>query len=270
MRLEIVVIFSLVIMLLGCDGQGSNSFKSSRKGIITMQGIAYSEMSSGYEDSDGSKMKIFLECWRKEVFEYAKKNNMFYESKYNYKYEEGELINLPNSLKNFLKYASLVDWVSIYDLEIGRRFLGPMDYRNLRSYDESHYDVLAKYAEDYRQSDHDYYLYNQNQDDLGPSGRNVHDLFVIGEGVDSMFISLISNEKSLDGEFQAYLYSPHEAGVRLKSFAHLLVHFYLHDYQLIKGGNVSVGHIYYFDGNWDDTCVPLIFDQDEIDSWGGN
>ena len=227
----------------------------------------YSNMISGYIDVDGERMRSFLECWREQTKNYADRENIPWVSKYTDRYQAHELEKLPVSFRNFWKVVSDVGWMSLYDLGEERRFLKIREHDYLKAKDHEYYQIFIETIAGYQDPDYKYYVYNKNQDDLGPTKRDIDNLLIVGSGRDSVIIGIIDNERSLDGEYQAYWYSPHQFGVRVKSFAHLLVHLYLQEYQYINSLDDSMDHIYFFDGDWGDTCVPLLFDEAEIASW---
>ena len=255
----------IVIFLIGCDAESNREIQVLERHVRLV--TKYSDASSGYDDPDGLRMKEFLECWVDQTARYAEKERIPWVERYSDVYEPIDFERLPTSLRNFWRNVSSIGWMSLYELDGERRFLNVKSYQMLKSRDLNHYSVLKSDSENFDLEDGLYYMYNRGQDDLGPGGRDVEDLLIVGEERDSVFISLIANERSRDCEYQAYWYSPHRGGVRVKSFAHLLVHLYLHDYQVVNDRDASMGHIYFFDGDWGDTCVPLLFDEAEIASW---
>ena len=255
-----------VVLITGCHDQTT----TQQRGEIVEMGsfTKYSQMNSGYHDPDGSRMQQFLECWREQTVRYAKLKDIKWTNKYTKQdLSEAQFI-LPPSLRNFWRYAPEIGWMSVYDLEEERRFDDPKNYDYMQNKDTEYYRVMLESVDESDTPNSDYYTYNKDQREYGPYAFNVNHLLLIGKEYDSAFSALIDNEKSIDGEFQAYWYSPHQAGTRVKSFAHLLVHLYLEEYKNLNEGDSSAGYIYFFEGDWNDTCVPLLFDEDEIKSWG--
>ena len=262
---KVKLFWSLVLAacLLSCKGQ----VETERKVSMTAPVVKYKDMHSGYRDPDGARMEAFLQCWKKQTVQWAEANNMqkageAAQGRYQGKGAE----QLPLSVANFWRAAKSTDWISIYDVKKGRRFFEPQEIKLFKDKDPGHFRVLTRNEDDFSVPDRDYYIYN-NLQNSPVSTPDISAYWVYGEEADSVFYGEIRREKSVDGECQFIFYGPHGPVIRFKSFAHMLVNFYLEEYQFVKRRDESMGHIYYFDGDWGRTCVPLLFDADEIASW---
>ena len=224
-------------------------------------------MYSGYRDPDGARMEAFLRCWKEQTLQWVEANNMqkALEAAQG-RYQGNGAERLPPSAVNFWRAAKNIDWLSIYDVEEGRRFFEPPEIKLLKERDPINFDALRRYEGDFCVSDCDYYLYD-NRQNHAVAGCDIGHYWVYGEEVDSVFYGEVRGERSIDGEYQFIFYDP-DGSFRFKSFAHMLANFYIDEYQRVNGiEESSVGHICYFDGDWSKTCVPLLFGADEIASW---
>ncbi|MBQ9578390.1 MAG: hypothetical protein IJR28_02530 [Ottowia sp.] len=256
----------------------------------------YSEMHSGYRDADGARMEAFLRCWKEQTLRWAQENDMQEEAAAlagRYKTQDA-LDALPPSAQTFWRAAAKVDWLSQYDVLAKkfaepepepcketpffprpkpqneaalRRFLEPSKIKPFKEHDPEHLAILRQHPPRHA-LDWEYYRYNRHQEwSLRLS--DFEDLRVYGDDNDSALYGEIHNEQSLDGEYQFLYYHLEGFEFRVKSFAHLLADFYMEEYQEATGRLRGDGHIYEFRDNWNKTCVPLLFDADEIASWRG-
>lgn len=259
----------------------------------------YAEMHSGYRDPDGARMEAFLRCWKQQTIDWVAANSEMQDAAAALagRYQTQDALDaLPPSAQNFWRAAGKIDWLNTYDVieekfrkpeqkecqnapfcprpapmleGDGRLVLEPSKIKPLKKFDPLWPDFLKAEAPP-RASDREYYRYNSSQDwDLRLS--DFDDLLVYGfSSGDETTYGEIHNEKSLDGEYQFLFHSLEGVIFRVKSFAHLLVDFYLAEYRDAKSGGDGTPadwHIYSFSGDWNKTCVPLLFDADEIASW---
>lgn len=225
-------------------------------------------MQSGYRDSDGARMHNFLACWKQQTTHFVdtRGQNTLYNATSIAEHNE----KLTPSVLNFYREASRVGWLSAFDAKHKNRFKSIGDIKLFKESEPLSYEILKASPPENNPPDAQYYVYNKSQSgDLDSLIRwnELDSMLNIGGEGHGIIYNLIPNEKSLDGEFQALFYSPHGLIVKFKSFAHLLVNLYLEEYQRLRGLDGSMGHIFYFKGDWKDTCVPLLFDMEEIESW---
>lgn len=233
----------------------------------------YAEMHSGYRDPDGARMEAFLRCWKEQTMQWAQKNGkQEATAALAGRYQTQDALDaLPPSAQNFWRAAGKVDWFSIYDIEylgekeFERRLWLPSQIKPFKEFDAGWMEII-KETNSGDSPDERYYQYNTTQD-LAERLSDFENLLVYAdEGVSAIY-GEIHGEQSLDGERQFKYNDSHRGQNRYKSFAHLLATWYLEEYQLVHGRDTSLGHIYFFDGDWNKTCVPLLFDADEIASW---
>lgn len=254
-----------LVLILSC---GCADRQNEVSGDIRMEKfMKYSQMQSGYHDPDGAKMRQFLACWKDQTQEWKKKNGLTGGGYYADVDDVSEGFYLPPSARNFFNLAAELDWYSIYDLEEGRRFLKPSEARYFKDAMPMDYGILKEGFGDFHVDDRNYYLWNKNSQNHEIRGKDIDRYVVFGGEGSGIFYAQIAGEVSLDGETQFFFYSPHGGGERFKTFAHLLANFYLEEYQQVRDLDISMGNIYYFE-DWDKTCVPILFDKDEIKSWG--
>lgn len=274
MRKLAVTLLALSLLLLG--GAQFLAIRSSRPAPrrVIMPPLSfthYAAMHSGYRDADGARMSAFLQCWKEQTLQWARANGKqdavaALAGRYT---TDDALDALPPSAQNFWRAASRVDWLSIYDIEnIGeeweRRLWLPSRIKPFKEFDPGWLDILR---EDFSDSpDEQYYQYNTTQS-WAERLSDFENLLVYSDEDVSVVNGEICGEQSLDGERQFKSYDSHRGQSRYKSFAHLLATFYLTEYQQVHGRDRSLGHIYHFRGDWAKTCIPLLFDADEIASW---
>lgn len=235
--------------------------------------LKYSDMQSGYHDPDGVRMRNFLACWKEQTmnFKNIERSDEFTGYDGNFVDKEETRRKLTPSILNFYKEAKRIGWFSAFDLEYGNRFKNIDDIDQFNAVEPMGYEILKSGLGDVSPPDHEYYIYNRSQTSKSGSvfrGRDFDSMMNLGGEGEGVIYNVITNERSADGEYQVLFYSPHGLAIRFKSFAHLLVNLYLEEHQRSKGLDASMGHIFYFKGDWKDTCVPLLFDMDEIESWG--
>ena len=238
-----------------------------KKAAMPLPFTKYSEMHSGYRDPDGARMEAFLRCWKEQTLQWAQKNGkQDAAAALAGRYQTQDALDaLPPSAQNFWRVAGKVDWFSMYEVkeEGAVRFWAPSHIKPFGEHDAKWLEILSELS---NSPDEEYYQYNRTQD-LASRQSDFQDLLVYGHEGKSFVYGEIHNEQSLDGERQFLIYGVHSFGKRFKSFAHMLAVFYLEEYQYVRRRDASLGHIYFFDGDWNKTCVPLLFDADEIASW---
>ena len=230
-------------------------------------------MQSGYHDPDGARMKNFLACWKEQAmnFRYREKSDEF--TGYENNSADGDKFQgkFTPSILNFYKEAKQIGWFSAFDVEYGNRFKNIDNINKFSVAEPMDYEILKSIFGDEDPPDYRYYIYNKSQGGSSSDlyrGRDFDAMLTIGGEGQGIIYNAISNEKSLDGEYQIFYYDPHNSAIRFKSFAHLLVFLYLGEYQKLRKNNGSFGGMFGFKGDWKDTCVPLLFDMNEIESWG--
>lgn len=88
-------------------------------------------------------------------------------------------------------------------------------------------------------------------------------MLAVGEEPNGGFYLLNPLHKTVDGEWEAMLLHPKIPGaIRFKSFAHLVAHIYLEDHGIIHKLGEEQQHLYYFTGEWRDTCFSRIIEKD--------
>ncbi len=88
-------------------------------------------------------------------------------------------------------------------------------------------------------------------------------MLAVGEEPNGGFYLLNPLHKTVDGEWEAMLLHPKIPGaIRFKSFAHLVAHIYLEDHGIIHKLGGEQQHLYYFTGEWRDTCLSRIIEKD--------
>ena len=233
----------------------------------------YADMHSGYRDPDGARMEAFLRCWKEQTLRWAEKNGKQKEAAaLAGRYQTQDALDaLPPSAQNFWRAAAKVDWFGIYELEYfgdkswERRLWQPSHIKPLSEYDPEGYKMFI--AEGLHSPDSEYYQYHKNSIQ-GQRTSDFKQMLVYGYDFNTFYYGIVHGESSLDGEYQSITIG-HGDMERFKSFAHLLANFYMQDYQQAYGHGTTRGHLYYFGGDWNKTCVPLLFDADEIASWRG-
>lgn len=261
----------LIVAALVLSGCGISEPEPQREMMeLDMPVAPYARIDSGYHDPDGARMSEFLQCWTAETRQYASAQGIEWVERYRETapFPDAFADRLPVSYVNFWQTAPRIGWMGYFDLASHARFYAPGDIALLKDGMRDYYDVFVDLRNDYEGPESSFYAYDRDQSTLGFMGRELDDVLVVGDDGDGEFSSLVFGERSLDGEYQAVHYGPQIFGTRVKSFAHLLVHFYLNDHERFAGRDPSMGHIYAFEGNWNDTCVPLLFDRKEIDTWG--
>lgn len=253
--------------LLACENQ--NPMETERKApAIPLPFTQYAKMHSGYRDADGARMEAFLRCWKEQTLQWAQENGkQDAAAALAGRYQTQDALDaLPPSAQNFWRAAGKVDWLPLYELKVegAIRFWPPSHIKPFREHDAEWLEILTQ--SEWNAPDERYYQYNRTQD-LAARSTDFYDLLVYGHEGKSFVYGEIHNEQSLDGERQFLTYGVHSFGKWFKSFAHMLAVFYLEEYQHAHGRDASLGHIYYFNGDWNQTCVPLLFDADEIASW---
>ena len=238
----------------------------NEKAVMTAPIVQYKDRHSGYQDPDGTKMQAFLQCWKQQTIEWATEQKMQQKmATVQGRYQDKNAENLPPSVVHFWQAANQLDWFSIYDIKEEKpRFFAPSEIKYLKEIMPEDYQIL-KETRSVATVDR-YYIYNSDQ--WAISAADIDDYVVYGTEGHGVFYGEIRNEQSLDGEYQFIFWSPgNQLSIRFKSFAHLLANFYLEEYQLVNKKDTSFGHIYYFKDDYNKTCVPLLFDADEIATW---